>query len=70
MISFKTAKSFDDVLSGDVSAGDHVAGRVPYLLDSFASMQTWTEDRANNSRTAKRPPPAITSCLAGVVIWG
>lgn len=54
MISFKTAKSFDYVLSGDVSAGDHVAGRVPYLLDSFASMQTWTEDRANNSRTAKK----------------
>ena len=29
VISFKVAKSFDDVLSGDVSAGDHVAGRVP-----------------------------------------
>ena len=54
VISFKTAKSFDDVLSGDVAAGDHVAGRVPYLLDSFASMQTWTEDRSNNSRTPKK----------------
>ncbi len=54
VISFKAAKSFDDVLSGDVSAGDHVAGRVPYLLDSFATMQTWTEDRTNNSRTPKK----------------
>lgn len=54
VISFKPAKSFDDVLSGDVAAGDHVTGRVPYLLDSFASMQTWTEDRANNSRTPKK----------------
>lgn len=54
VISFKAAKSFDDVLSGDVAAGDHVAGRVPYLLDSFASMQTWTEDRTNNSRTPKK----------------
>lgn len=54
VISFKAARSFDDVLSGDVAAGDHVAGRVPYLLDSFASMQTWTENRSNNSRTAKK----------------
>lgn len=53
-ISFKAAKSFDDVLAGDVSAGDLVAGRVPYLLDSFATMQTWTEDRSNNSRTPKK----------------
>lgn len=54
VISFKAAKSFDDVLAGDVAAGDHVSGRVPYLLDSFASMQTWTEDRSNNSRTPKK----------------
>ena len=54
VISFKTAKSFDDVLAGDAASGDHVAGRVPYLLDSFASMQTWTEDRSNNSRTPKK----------------
>lgn len=53
-ISLKAAKSFDDVLAGDVAAGDHVSGRVPYLLDSFATMQTWTEDRANNSRTPKK----------------
>lgn len=54
VISFKAVKSFDDVLAGNVAAGDHVAGRVPYLLDSFATMQTWTEDRANNSRTPKK----------------
>lgn len=54
LISFKAAKSFDDILAGDVSAGDHVSGRVPYLLDSFASMQTWTENRSNNSRTPKK----------------
>lgn len=54
VISFKTAKSFDDVLAGDVEAGDRVTGRVPYLLDSFASMETWTENRSNNSRTPKK----------------
>lgn len=54
VISLKAAKSFDDVLAGDVASGDHVSGRVPYLLDSFATMQTWTEDRANNSRTPKK----------------
>lgn len=53
-ISFKPAKTFDDVLAGDAAAGDHVAGRVPYLLDSFASMQTWSENRSNNSRTPKK----------------
>lgn len=70
MISFKTAKSCEDVLAGDVSAGDHAAGRVLYLLDSFTSMQTWTENRTNNSRTPKKPPPDTTSCPAGGAAWG
>lgn len=54
--SFKPARSFDSVLEEGASAGDHVSGRVPYLLDSFARMETWTENRSNNSRT-----PAKTS---------
>lgn len=54
--SFKPARSFEDVLAEGASAGDHVAGRVPCLLDSFATLETWTENRSNNSRT-----PAKTS---------
>lgn len=56
IISFKPARSFDDVLEDGLKAGDHVSGRVPYLLDYFGSLQTWTENSANNSRT-----PAKTS---------
>ena len=58
LISFKSARSFDDAFESGVEAGDHVAGRVPLLGDSFASLQTWTENRSNNSRT-----PAKTSAL-------
>lgn len=54
--SFKTAKSFDVALEDGLQPGDHVSGQVPYLLDYFSSLQTWTENRSNNSRT-----PAKTS---------
>lgn len=54
VISFKEARSFEDVLQHGAEPGDHVAGRVPFLLDSFASMQTWTENSSNNSRTPKK----------------
>ena len=52
--SLKAPKSFDDVMEEGAAAGDHVSGRIPYLLDAFASMETWTEDRSNNSRTPKK----------------
>lgn len=52
--SFKSPKSFEDVLNGDAAAGDRVKGRVPFLLDAFASEQTWTENRSNNSVTPKK----------------
>ena len=52
--SFKEARSFEDVVQHGAEPGDHVAGRVPFLLDSFASMQTWTENSSNNSRTPKK----------------
>ena len=53
LISFKTAKSFEDALYGDVeiNAGDHVQGQVPYLFDHFAVEQTRTENKSNNSVT-------------------
>ena len=54
IISLKAPKSFDDVMEEGAAAGDHVSGRIPYLLDAFASMETWTEDRSNNSRTPKK----------------
>lgn len=63
--SFKPAKSFDDVLEEGVKAGDHVSGEVPYLLDAFANLQTWTENRSNNSRT-----PAKTSAYYYVLPAG
>ena len=58
LISFKPAVSFDGAYENGVEAGDHVSGRVPLLGDSFATLQTWTEDRSNNSRT-----PAKTSAV-------
>lgn len=54
LISFQEPKSFEDVLVGDVAVGDHVQGRVPYLLDSFAVEQTWTQNRSNGSVTPKK----------------
>lgn len=63
--SFKSAKSFDDVLENGVEPGDHVSGQVPYLLDAFANLQTWTENRSNNSRT-----PAKTSAYYYVLPAG
>lgn len=54
IISFKPAKDFEDVLAGDVAAGDHVSGQVIFLLDPFASMETWTEDSKTHSTTPKK----------------
>ncbi len=54
VISFKPARSFDDVLESGAAPGDRVAGQVPFLLDSFASMQTWTENSKTNSTTPKK----------------
>lgn len=52
--SFKSPKSFEDVVNGDVAVGDRVQGRVPFLLDVFATEQTWTENRSTNSVTPKK----------------
>ena len=54
IISFKQAKSFEDILDGGVAAGDHVEGQVIFLLDPFASMQTWTENSKTHSTTPKK----------------
>lgn len=54
VISFKQAKDFEDVLDGDVAAGDHVSGEVIFLLDPFASMQTWTKNSKTGSVTPKK----------------
>lgn len=54
IISFKQAKDFEDILDGDVAAGDHVTGQVVFLLDPFASMQTWTENSKTGSTTPKK----------------
>lgn len=52
--SFKEAKSFDDVLENGAAAGDHVAGQVPFLLDSFATMQTYSENTKTGAVTPKK----------------
>lgn len=49
IISFKTPKSFDDILDEGVAPGDHVAGSVPYLLDVYATMETWSENTKTHS---------------------
>lgn len=52
--SFKEARSFEDVLENGAAPGDHVAGRVPYLLDVFATMQTYTENTKTGATTPKK----------------
>ena len=54
LTSFKTPKSFEDVMAGDIAVGDHIEGRVPFLLDSFATLQTWSENRSTGSVTPKK----------------
>lgn len=54
IISFKQAKDFEDILDDGVAAGDHVEGEVIFLLDPFASMQTWTENSKTGSTTPKK----------------
>lgn len=49
IISFKTPKSFDDILDEGVAPGDHVSGSVPYLLDVYATMETWSENTKTHS---------------------
>ena len=52
--SFKAPKSFEDILETGVEPGDHVSGEVIFLLDTFASMQTWTENTSTHSTTPKK----------------
>lgn len=52
--SFQAPKSFEDVLEEGAVPGEHVSGRVPYLLDTFASMETWTENSRTHATTSKR----------------
>ena len=56
IISFKQAKDFEDILDDGIgmAAGDHVEGEVIFLLDPFASMQTWTENSKTGSTTPKK----------------
>ena len=54
IISFKQAKDFEELLDAGAAPGDHVSGDVIFLLDPFASMQTWTEDSKTGSTTPKK----------------
>lgn len=55
IVSLTPAVSFDDMLEEDtvVKNGTHVDGRVPYVLDYFASESTYTQ-YSNGSRTSDR----------------
>lgn len=53
-ISFREPKSFEEILETGIQPGDHVSGQVPFLLDTFASMQTWTENTSTHSTTPKK----------------
>lgn len=52
--SFKQAKDFEDLLDAGAVPGDHVSGDVIFLLDPFASKQTWTENSKTGSTTPKK----------------
>lgn len=52
--SFQEPKTFEEVLENGAAPGDHVAGRVPYLLDIFADMQTWTENTKTHAVSGKK----------------
>lgn len=54
LTSFRSPKSLEDVIAGDIAIGDHIKGQVPFLLDSFAVEQTWTENRSTGSVTPKK----------------
>ena len=68
--SFKEAKSFEQVLESGAVPGDHVAGRVPYLMDVFADMQTWTEDTKTHAVSGKRTTFQYYFLPAGEVYFG
>ena len=53
LTSFKTPKDFDEVLDSGAAAGDRVEGQVPFLLDYFATEESWTENQ-DGSRTPKK----------------
>lgn len=55
IVSLTPAVSFDDMLEEDtvIKNGTHVDGRVPYVLDYFASESTYTQ-HSNGSRTGDR----------------
>lgn len=53
-ISFREPKSFEEILEAGIQPGDHVSGQVPFLLDTFASKQTWTENTSTHSATPKK----------------
>lgn len=52
IITLKPAISFEDMLEEgmEVKAGDHISGRVPYVLDCFASESAYTQ--YGNGRTS------------------
>lgn len=54
LTSFRAPKSFEDVIAGDVAVGDRIEGQVPFLFDSFALEQTWTENRSTGSVTPNK----------------
>lgn len=54
IISFKTPKSFDDILDEGVAPGDHVEGSVPYLLDYYATLETWSENTKTHTVSGKK----------------
>lgn len=52
--SFKQAKDFEELLDEGAAPGDHVSGEVIFLLDPFASKQTWTKNTKTGSTTPKK----------------
>ncbi len=53
IVSLKPARNFEDVMAGEVSAGEHIKGEIPFLLDYFATEKSWTKN-SKGSATPKK----------------
>ena len=68
IVSLKPARSFDDLISGEVSAGAHIKGEVPLLLDYFATEKTWQQS-SDGSGTPKKTSAYYYILPANNDVW-
>lgn len=64
IISFQTAKNFEELMTEYPKEGTKVVGNVVYAYDCFASEETWKENK-NGSRTAAKTSSYYYSIPSG-----